>query len=126
MAGQLSGTNFKGPGSMPEGGEDGTGSTDIPANPSGPFNPTAGVTVPQAAGPSNFPVGSLSQGLGPSAGSPSGIPAVDQAHKSLLGKVTGDIFRGVAGGHYEDSVDPQTGKTTQTFVKAAPGEWARN
>ena len=81
-------------------------------------------TNPAPATPTS-PTG-LSSSLSP-APSISGVPpAVDAAHKTLLGKVTGDLFRGIAGGHYEDSVDPQTGKTVQNFVNAPPGEWARN
>jgi hypothetical protein len=110
---QDSGTMFNGlgPQQVTDSGN-GTVTSPIPASPQNPA-------------PSAAPSG-LSASLSPAPTLTGVPPAVDAAHKTLLGKVTGDLFRGIAGGHYEDSVDPQTGKTTQTFVKAPPGEWARN
>jgi hypothetical protein len=101
-------------------------------------SPAIGSTLSQAgaglASGLGAPRPSLSPAPGISPGTPAAAPTsqladnpvVKSARNALFGKVTGDIFHSIAGGHYEDSIDPNTGKTVQTFVKASPGEWARN
>ena len=101
---------------------------DQPALPAGiPASPAPNVVLGQP----QQPAPSLKPAIVPQAAAPasSGSPEDNLAagvHKTLLGKVTGDLFRGIAGGHYEEQVDPATGQTKETFVKASPGEWAKN
>ncbi len=115
---QYTGTMFGGRGPMQVTDTSGDGSTDTPAFPAP--QPTTPATPPPS------PLAGLSSSLAGPQQSIDNNPAVQAAHKTLLGKVTGDLFRGIAGGHYETAIDPTTGKTTETFVKAQPGEWARN